>query len=348
MPRTLFALGSANAPRVPSIKLFEYCAKDSARFYNKLCLLTVSRKLINFRITLAHLPVAVTALASLTKLRRFAPFLKLPTTYVYSVFRCYGITEPLCLCSDCKPKYSVYSAERLVRVSKLARFVFLKGIGFKLPALNRFAFGKKRVIAYFGCLASIWSLLANSVTYGYGLTAELARVRLALICFEPKLLCSGDCGFYSVLSLFWQCVNVANCCEVIAIPNVSSVQYLNVVLGSVLSLSSSTVSLSSAFGWVSLKRFIVLCITSGVVCAVYNPKARYRQRLLTYIANRSAIDYMRCVLAMGKRLCTRFECIDTTFVSNISLAAVGMLTIVVVCANLVLLIKHRNALNCIS
>lgn len=83
--------------------------------------------------------------------------------------------------------------------------------------------------------------------HNHGLTTELDRVKLVSRRCEFCLLCSGDCGVYSVLNLFLQNNNVKACCQVVAVPGVSSMQYLNIVLGSLLSSSFNTVSFSNAF-----------------------------------------------------------------------------------------------------
>lgn len=84
------------------------------------------------------------------------------------------------------------------------------------------------------------------------------------------------------------------------------------------------------------------------MCAVYNPKACYRRRLLTYVINCGAVTFARPTVSAGKRLCTRFECVSTMFAANASLAIVSMLTIAFLCVNLILFVAYSNALSCVS
>lgn len=83
--------------------------------------------------------------------------------------------------------------------------------------------------------------------HNHGLTEELSRVKLAARCCGFCLLCSGDCGVYSVLNLFLQYNNARACCKVVTAPGVSGVQYLNILLGSLLSSSFNVASFSSGF-----------------------------------------------------------------------------------------------------
>lgn len=339
------ALGCVRAPNSLPIRVFEYCVKDLRRWFSALYLFTVFEKLANFW-QLARLARQL-LLVKLVKLKRFAPYLKLPTLWAQNAFLLYSVTESLCLCLNCKPKICVCNADFLIRFCLTTRLAFLKGLSLP-PLANALAINRQQVVAYFYYLRLIWTSLADIVCHNQGLTAELSRVKLVSKCYELCLLSSGDCGVYSVLNLFLQYNNVKACCHAVTVPGVSSVQYLNVLLGSLLSSSSNIVSFSNVFDWVCLKRLVALCCVRGSVCAVYNPKACYRRRLLTYVINCGAVTPARLTVSAGKRLCTRFECVSTMFASNANLAIVDMLTIAFVCVNLILFVAYNNALSCVS
>ncbi|XXN13675.1 MAG: hypothetical protein AAI902_00355 [Candidatus Hodgkinia cicadicola] len=285
-------------------------------------------------------------LVKLVRLKRFVLYLESPTLWVYNAFLLYSITESLCLRLNYKPKVCVCCADFLIRFCLITKLTFLKGLSLPPPAsalVNR-----QQVVAYFYYLKLIWTLLADIVCHNHGLTEELSRVKLASRCYGLCLLCSGDCGVYSVLNLFLQYNNVKACCKVATVPGVSGMQYLNILLGSLLSSSFNTLSFSNAFDWARLKRFIVLCSVRNSVCAVYNPKACYRRRLLTYAVNCGAVAPARPTISAGKRLCTRFECVSTMFASNTNLVIVNMLAIAFLCINLILFIAYSNALSCVN
>ncbi|XXN13847.1 MAG: hypothetical protein AAI978_00365 [Candidatus Hodgkinia cicadicola] len=105
-------------------------------------------------------------------------------------------------------------------------------------------------------------------------------------------------------------------------------------------------SFSNAFDWVSLKRFVISCISAGATNAIYNPKASYRRRLLTYVFNWSGVARLHSIVSVGKQLCTRLEHINTTFGFCANLININMLATVFVCSNTKLCIKHNNALSC--
>ncbi|AUG33783.1 precorrin-3B C17-methyltransferase [Candidatus Hodgkinia cicadicola] len=332
------------APSASSIRVFEYCVKDLKRSVCALCLFTIFEKFANFRQS-ARL-VRSLMLVKLAKLKRFVRYVKLPTLWAYNTFLLYSVTESLCLCLNRKPKICVCNTDFLIRFCSITKFAFLKALS--LPPSTNAAVGGQQVVAYFYYLKLIWSLLADVVCHNHGLTTELSRVKLVSRRWKFWLLCSGDCGVYSVLSLFLQYNNVKACWRAVTTPGVSGVQYLNILLGSLLSSSFNIVSFSNAFDWVCLKRFVILCSVGDSVCAVYNPKARYRRRLLTYAVNRGAVACARPTLSAGRRLCTRFESVGTMFAANTSLAIVDMLTIAALCINLILFIAYNNILSCVS
>ncbi|AHL31073.1 MAG: Cobalamin biosynthesis protein CbiG [Candidatus Hodgkinia cicadicola] len=331
-------------PDASPVRVFEYCVKDFKRLLNAFNLFTIFERFVSFR-QLARLTRQLT-LVEFVKLKRFTPYLKLPTLWAQNTFSLYSVTESLCLRLNCKPKICACSADFLIRFCLITKLTFLKGLSLP-PSINALA-NRQQVVAYFYYLRLIWTLLADIVCHNHGLTTELDRVKLVSRRCEFCLLCSGDCGVYSVLNLFLQNNNVKACCQVVAVPGVSSMQYLNIVLGSLLSSSFNTVSFSNAFDWVRLKRFVILCCVRDSVCAVYNPKACYRRRLLTYVINCGAVTFARPTVSAGKRLCTRFECVSTMFAANASLAIVSMLTIAFLCVNLILFVAYSNALSCVS
>ncbi|AUI38878.1 precorrin-3B C17-methyltransferase [Candidatus Hodgkinia cicadicola] len=331
-------------PSASSIRVFEYCVKDLKRSLCALCLFTIFEKFANFRRG-ARL-VRYLTLVKLVKLKRFVPYIRLPTLWAYNTFLLYSVTESLCLCLNCKPKICVHNADFLIRFCSITKFAFLKGLS--LPPSVSVVTNGQQVVAYFYYLKLIWSLLADVVCHNHGLTTELSRAKLVSKSCELWLLCSGDCGVYSVLNLFLQYNNVKACWRAVATPGVSGAQYLNILLGSLLSSSFNVVSFSNAFDWVRLKRFVILCCVCDSVCAVYNPKACYRRRLLTYVVNRGAVAGACATLSAGKRLCTRFERVGTMFAANARLASVNMLTIAFLCINLILFIAYNNVLSCVN
>ncbi|XXM90192.1 SAM-dependent methyltransferase [Candidatus Hodgkinia cicadicola] len=338
-----FVLGCERLP-LSVLRLFECCVKDLESFAS-LRLFTIFKKFANFAPVAACFGALLVAVR-LSKLKQYTPFLRFSSLCVKRAFKCYGVTEALCLWLNYRPKYTVCGAGCLVRAISFKKSSFLKGLGFRL--LSSVCAKGSRVLAYFCYAAAAGALLADFVCDNYGLTAERARAKAFLIKPSACLLSSGDCGLYSVSSLVWQLVSVIACCKVVAVPAVSSFQYLNALLGSPLSYNCCVVSFSNIFDWTGLKRFIRSCATCGKVCIIYNPKSHYRRRLLTYIVNCVVATSVYSFVSVGSQLNTRFEYVNSMCAHGVRLTIVSMLTIVFVCTSLLHFIKSNNALNCSS
>ncbi|ATY93507.1 precorrin-3B C17-methyltransferase [Candidatus Hodgkinia cicadicola] len=343
----MFALGCVRRPQTSFVKILEYCIKDLKTFSANSYLFTISSKVVNFILIPLILRIPLMEI-NLAKLNRFSPFLKFPSVWVYNVFKLYSITELLCISSNYRLKFSFYNAEYLIRVGVGTSFSTLKGIGFKAAKRRRFNKSGCRVLAYYRYLKLLWTRSANIVCNNYELTTESARVRTFLKWRTSCLLCSGDCNFYSVLSLLQQCANVTIYSRVAMLPNVSSAQYLNVLLGSLFSSSCNIMSFSNIFNWIVLKRFIKYCANSCGAQIVYNPKANHRQRLLTYAINNNIVLSVYSTISSGQQLRTRFERVNTKFLCSVRLSIFNMLTIAFMCSKLMLLIKDNNTLNCLN
>lgn len=132
-------------PSASSVRVFEYCIKDLKRSLCALCLLTVFEKFANFR-QMARLARCL-MLVKLVKLKRFVPYVKSPTLWVYSTFLLYSVTESLCLCLNCKPKICVCNTDFLIRFCLITKLTFLKGLS--LPPSVNVVVNRQQVVAYF-------------------------------------------------------------------------------------------------------------------------------------------------------------------------------------------------------
>lgn len=75
--KVAFALGCVRVPDASPVRVFEYCVKDFKRLLNAFNLFTIFERFVSFR-QLARLTRQLT-LVEFVKLKRFTPYLKLPT-----------------------------------------------------------------------------------------------------------------------------------------------------------------------------------------------------------------------------------------------------------------------------
>ncbi|MFP2998079.1 hypothetical protein ACA081_00600 [Candidatus Hodgkinia cicadicola] len=137
-------------------------------------------------------------------------------------------------------------------------------------------------------------------------------------------MCSGDIGFYSVLNLFIQYLIVHKYFIKISIlPNISSIQYLNSILGSTLSNNTNISSFSKFSNWNKLKYSIITNIFFGSIFYILNPKAINRKRTISYALNCCILNSTNYLLLLGNFLGTRLENI---ILITISLFDICMIT----------------------
>ncbi len=177
--------------------------------------------------------------------------LRFPSLNVLNKFESFGVSEALCLQSCARPKFSVAFDSYLVRgfssLSCSFRIVSSRTLS-EYTSTAAASFQHLRISGYFGYIKLVRFSVANNVCCNYPLGFEAVRSQT---CVLQNLcgvaLCSGDCGFYSILNLLIQYASLRSfLSKLVASPSVSAVQYLNVVLGSVLSTSLSISSFSNA------------------------------------------------------------------------------------------------------
>ncbi len=254
------------------VRTVEFCFKNTSLIWDKIQLFLISEiRKAHFWWISSYLPLRPISV-KLYDFRSFVSLLKSPSIRVYNTFGIYGFTEPKLTNRSTLPQLVISSRRMLIRFSKNSLITSYRGAS----RFNNLSF----VSGYFQYTRQIKTRFNsfNGIFVNYNIGEEMNRVSNFEHC--SVMLCSGDCGYYSVLNLMVQ----TNSCLFKSYPDVSSLQWLNCIIGSVLSAHTYTHSLSE-LNWLNLKRSIMFNVKYNVLNASYNPRSKFRTKHIIYVLN---------------------------------------------------------------
>ncbi len=169
--------------------------------------------------------------------------------------------------------------------------------------------------------------------------------RSGLILSPNSGLCSGDTGFYSISNLLLhKFISSLKINKFSFQPNLSTLQYLNAILGSTLSSNTIIVSLSKFQLWSRLKSLIINSITNSSSCFIFNPKSRTRKRSLIYFLNFYNLMGSNLPLVVGSSLGLPSERVYITTISRFTLTLTTMTSLILLSPSTCLTLTNNNLL----
>ncbi len=216
----------------------------------------------------------------------------------------------------------------------------LIGFGIEIADMKKISLYKiNSIIGYYIYIKLIRHLLDNKICYNSLIGFELNRVIISSS-FD-LMLCSGDVSLYSVLNLFINhYITIFTIYELSINTNISSIQYLNVVVGSLLSSNISILSISQFLNWNKLKFFIHCTVHYSSWCLL-NIISNTRKRSILYILNYYN-QISNSFAITGFALNSSKEWYTLTNINNCETSNLNMSCILVLCNNTVIITGLNN------
>ncbi len=209
----------------------------------------------------------------------------------------------------------------------LSKFHLL-GLGLgKTININMMVVMFNQIVGYYRYIKSIRHCIRGKLCYNSVFNSESIGSRSFLL--SDLNLCSGDVGFYSISNLILHKLTSSTSLNKFSFhPNISTLQYLNVILGSTLSSTTTIVSLSKFQPWLRLKSLIINNLVNNSSCFIFNPKSQTRKRSLIYILNFYNLMGSNLPLVIATNLGSSLEKISIITISRFNLSSTTMTSII--------------------